>query len=298
METFEPNDPQHDESRDNPWKSTYEREPEVWTKDQPFLRVLSSVFIVVAVVVGILIGGWFWAAVASAAALLSLVEFYNLLSTRYPVNRWIGMGAAVILLCAATLELSLTTILAVISIISFLILFMEVLRRQVTGGSHALRHMGTSLAGISYIVLPWVFLIIMRAREWGHLFLLTLFACTWACDVAAYLVGSRWGKTPLCDKVSPRKTWEGFGGGAVASLLCAGFLAFVFEFPPLPLLLLGLLCGLAGQLGDLGESVLKREAGVKDSGHLIPGHGGFLDRFDSLLVNATLAFLIFEVIGR
>ena len=84
----------------------------------------------------------------------------------------------------------------------------------------------------------------------------------------------------------------------VGSLLCAGVLAFWFEFPPLPLILLGLLCGVAGQMGDLGESVLKREAGVKDSGSLIPGHGGMLDRFDSILVNASLAFLIFEVIGR
>jgi len=73
-------------------------------------------------------------------------------------------------------------------------------------------------------------------------------------------------------------------------------LAFAWQFPPFPLLLLGLLCGLAGQIGDLGESLLKREAGVKDAGKLIPGHGGMLDRFDSILVNATLAFLIFEVI--
>jgi phosphatidate cytidylyltransferase len=63
------------------------------------------------------------------------------------------------------------------------------------------------------------------------------------------------------------------------------------------MLLLGLLCGVAGQLGDLGESILKREAGVKDSGSLIPGHGGFLDRFDSILINASLAFLIFEVLA-
>jgi len=63
------------------------------------------------------------------------------------------------------------------------------------------------------------------------------------------------------------------------------------------MLLLGLLCGVAGQLGDLGESILKREAGVKDSGRWIPGHGGFLDRFDSILVNASLAFLIFEVLA-
>ena len=101
--------------------------------------------------------------------------------------------------------------------------------------------------------------------------------------------------------MSPHKTWEGFAGGAAASLMCGGLLALIFSlifsFPPLPLLLLGLLCGVAGQLGDLGESVLKREAGVKDTGNIIPGHGGMLDRFDSILVNGTLAFVIFELVG-
>ena len=79
--------------------------------------------------------------------------------------------------------------------------------------------------------------------------------------------------------------------------MCGGLLALIFSFPPMPLLLLGLLCGVAGQLGDRGESVLKREAGVKDTGNIIPGHGGMLDRFDSILVNSTLAFVIFELVG-
>lgn len=112
----------------------------------------------------------------------------------------------------------------------------------------------------------------------------------------AYLVGVRWGRTPFCSEVSPKKSWEGFLGGLTGSLFCSGILAFLWEFPPLPLLLLGVLCGTAGQLGDLAESILKREANIKDSGSLIPGHGGMLDRFDSILLNSSLAFLIFEVI--
>ena len=150
---------------------------------------------------------------------------------------------------------------------------------------------GATVGGIAYIVLPWTFMMLIRAREHGAMFLLTLFFCTWCCDVAAYFTGSHFGKTPLCSQVSPHKTWEGFAGGAAASLMCGGLLALIFSFPPLPLLLLGLLCGVAGQLGDLGESVLKREAGVKDTGNIIPGHGGVLDRFDAMLLSAPFVFV-------
>lgn len=267
-------------------------------RGQLILRSVSGAFIVAVVLGALFAGGWFWIAVASAVALLSLWEFYSLLSTRYRLSRGLGMAAGGILLWSAAVDLSLSALLAVLSLLAFLVLFVEILRRQTTEDSYALWNMGGTLAGVAYVVLPWSFLILIRAQTWGHLFLLTLFLCTWSCDVTAYLVGSRWGRTPLCDRVSAKKTWEGFGGGVVGSLLCAGVLAFWFEFPPLPLILLGLLCGVAGQMGDLGESVLKREAGVKDSGSLIPGHGGMLDRFDSILVNASLAFLIFEVIGR
>ena len=88
-----------------------------------------------------------------------------------------------------------------------------------------------------------------------------------------------------------------FWVGVVASVVCGSVLPVLFDLAPFPLVLLGALCGVAGQLGDLAESVLKREARVKDTGSLIPGHGGFLDRFDSILVNATLTFFIIEVIG-
>ena len=193
--------------------------------------------------------------------------------------------------------MSLTSILCAISLIVFISLFFEVMRRQMSGESFALQNMGATIVGIAYVILPWSFMIIIRTRELGAMFLITLFFCTWSCDVAAYFVGSNLGRNLLCEKVSPKKTWEGFIGGAAASFLCGGILALIFSFPPVPLLLMGLLCGIAGQLGDLGESVLKREAGVKDTGSIIPGHGGLLDRFDSILVNATLAFLIFEIIG-
>lgn len=261
------------------------------------LRAFSSVFIVAVLISGILLGGAVWCIVASVIAMLSLLEFYKLLHTQHDISPWLILLSGAFILLGASVDMSLSAMLCSISMIVFIALFLEVTRRQVTTESHALVNMGATIAGIAYVVLPWSFMIIIRSRELGMLFLITLFCCTWSCDVAAYFVGSHLGRHLLCDKVSPHKTWEGFFGGAAASFLCGGVLALAFSFPPLPLLLMGLLCGVAGQLGDLGESVLKREAGVKDSGNLIPGHGGLLDRFDSILVNGTLAFVIFELIG-
>ena len=262
------------------------------------LRAFSSVFIVLAIMGGVILGGFVWDVIASAAALFSLWEFYKLQSPRVHSSPLLVMGAAVFILFGTSLGLmDLTAILCSISAVAFIALFLEVMRRQVSGESDALASVGATVGGIVYIVLPWTFMMLIRAREHGAMFLLTLFFCTWCCDVAAYFTGSHFGRTPLCSQVSPHKTWEGFAGGAAASLMCGGLLALIFSFPPLPLLLLGLLCGIAGQLGDLGESVLKREAGVKDTGNIIPGHGGMLDRFDSILVNGTLAFVIFELVG-
>lgn len=261
------------------------------------LRAFSSIFIVLIILGGIVKGGHIWNGVVSVIAMLSLWEFYRLLSVKHDISPWLIMLSGAFILIGASSQMSLTAILCSISSIVFVALFLETVRRQVSGESFALENMGATIVGIAYVILPWSFMILIRSRELGSLFLITLFFCTWSCDVAAYIVGSRLGRNLLCEKISPKKTWEGFFGGAAASLLCGGLLALIFSFPPLPLLLMGLLCGVAGQLGDLGESVLKREAGVKDTGSIIPGHGGLLDRFDSILINGTLAFVIFEIIG-
>ncbi|NLX84492.1 MAG: phosphatidate cytidylyltransferase [Synergistaceae bacterium] len=260
-------------------------------------RAFSGIFIVLIILGGIIQGGLVWNAVVFVAAMLSLWEFYKLLSTKHNISPWLIMLSGAFILIGASSEMSLTAILCSISAIVFIALFLEIVRRQVHAESSALENMGATIVGIAYVILPWSFLILIRSRQLGSLFLITLFLCTWSCDVAAYIVGSRLGRNLMCEKISAKKTWEGFFGGAAASLFCGGLLALIFSFPPLPLVLMGLLCGVAGQLGDLGESVLKREAGVKDTGSLIPGHGGLLDRFDSILVNGTLAFVIFELIG-
>lgn len=260
-------------------------------------RILGGFIVLVGIAGGIILGGWVWPTVASVVAMGSLWELYLMMSSKYKISRAWGLLGGVMILATVSLGFSYAVTLSIIALVAFLVLFTEVIRRQSTGQSFALWNLGGTLSGLVYVVLPWSFMIVIRSQTWGHIFLLTIFACTWSCDVGAYVIGSKFGTLPFCSRVSPKKSWEGFWAGVAASTLCGSALALFFEFPPIPLLMLGLMCGVAGQLGDLGESVLKREANVKDSGTVIPGHGGFLDRFDSILINATLAFFIFEVIG-
>ena len=263
-----------------------------------YKRLGSSVAIVLCIVAAILARHtWIWGVLASIVALTSLWEMYLLLYTKFRLSRGWGITGGLLILASVIAGFSYAVTLSIMTMISLLVLFTEIVRRQTTGYSYALWNLGGVLFGLVYIILPWSFLILIRSYPHGQQYLLTIFFCTWSCDVGAYLVGTTFGDRPLCDKISPSKTWEGFWGGLLASVICGSILPILFEMAPFPITLLGALCGVAGQIGDIAESVLKREAKVKDAGNLIPGHGGFLDRFDSILINATLTFFIIEVIG-
>jgi phosphatidate cytidylyltransferase len=129
-----------------------------------------------------------------------------------------------------------------------------------------------------------------------------LIASIWINDTMAYIVGSFIGKTPL-SKISPKKTWEGTIGGTILSVGLIGLLAPPLFFPEagfgisILLCLIAAIAAITGTIGDLLESKLKRMAGVKDSGSIMPGHGGFLDRFDSLLIAVPAAWLFLKLIG-
>jgi len=112
----------------------------------------------------------------------------------------------------------------------------------------------------------------------------------WICDTMAYIVGSLIGKTPL-SKISPKKTWEGTLGGILLSLIVIGFVASRYDFDTKEVIIISGIAAVVGTFGDLLESKLKRMAGVKDSGSIMPGHGGFLDRFDSLLLATPAVWL-------
>lgn len=113
---------------------------------------------------------------------------------------------------------------------------------------------------------------------------------TWVTDIAAFFIGSKWGKTPLAPSISPKKSVEGALGGGLLGIGVVLILALILNWPLLPFLVLGIIMVITGQLGDLVESCMKRNAGAKDSGNILPGHGGFLDRIDSVIINLPLAY--------
>ncbi|NDD67511.1 hypothetical protein EBZ35_07695 [bacterium] len=171
---------------------------------------------------------------------------------------------------------------------------------QYRGTPHAfVRPIGArALYGVVALLPVWLGLLYLY-RTWGPSVVLSLFTLIWSVDVGAYFVGRAWGRHRLAPSISPGKTWEGLLGGliftAVTAFLLRAYLPALAVFAWGPWFGWSLLTALAGVVGDLWESMMKRIAGVKDSGRLLPGHGGILDRIDSLTAGVpvfTLACLL------
>jgi phosphatidate cytidylyltransferase len=171
-------------------------------------------------------------------------------------------------------------------IVAFPVLFLLFLFELFAASSKPFTQVATILLGILYNGIPYALLVCIayRTGSFDTSVILGMLLLTWANDTGAYLIGSKIGKNPLLPRISPKKTWEGTVGGMAVGLFVAYLLSL---FLPAILLkewlVLGVIVVIFGSLGDLVESMLKRSKGVKDSGTLLPGHGGFLDRFDAFL---------------
>ncbi len=147
-----------------------------------------------------------------------------------------------------------------------------------------------------YISLPFSLLIIgnntiNHSQEYSPSFILVFFFTLWSSDTGAFLAGKAFGKHKLFAKISPNKTWEGTIGGAILALSAAYFCSFYYtEMTALEWMIMALIIVVFGSFGDLVESMLKRNNNVKDSGRILPGHGGILDRFDGLLIASPVVF--------
>ncbi|GAC1525501.1 MAG: phosphatidate cytidylyltransferase [Sediminibacterium sp.] len=162
--------------------------------------------------------------------------------------------------------------------------------------------LGYSVLGFLYISVSWALMLNLRSfvadglpEDTGWLLPVISIVAIWINDTMAYIVGSLIGRTPL-SPVSPKKTWEGTAGGAILAVVTVTLVGYYgWHLGIKPLLLISATAAIAGTAGDLLESKIKRMAGVKDSGQLMPGHGGFLDRFDSLLIATPLVWLVLKL---
>lgn len=155
-----------------------------------------------------------------------------------------------------------------------------------------------ALCGVLVIVPAWAGIVaLLGAADGGPEYVLFVLAIVWAADIGAYFVGRRFGRTKLAPSVSPGKTWEGLVGGLVAAVIAAALGAWWFGLSPLLLIPIGLSVGAISVVGDLTVSMFKRNAGLKDSGNLFPGHGGVLDRVDSVTAAVPLFVLEFCWLG-
>lgn len=154
------------------------------------------------------------------------------------------------------------------------------------------------LTGVMVLVPPWVALVVLHAEaNGGPRYVVFFMLLIWAADTGAFLIGKQWGKRRLAPRVSPGKSWEGVGGGLLAGAILAIAFAWLFDIAGNGLIAFILLCMLVvpvSILGDLVESVVKRQAGMKDSGNVLPGHGGVLDRIDSMTSAAPFFVLALE----
>jgi len=243
------------------------------------------------------VGHWPFGLVVLAIALLGQVELYQLYA-RVGVKAWIATG----LLVGA--GLALRTLIPNVFLLTAIPVVGLVLWCTFTTSEQPLMRLGATLSGALYPTALLAFLTDLRVvpgfdNEEARILTITVLVLVWASDVFAFFAGSTWGRHALAPTISPGKTWEGFYGGIFGALVVALALGLWVDMPiaTIHLFVLALVCTLSGAVGDLAESRFKRVAGIKNSGVLLPGHGGMLDRFDGMIVAAPLAYmyLIFVV---
>lgn len=264
-------------------------------------RAIFGAIYVAVIVCGILFGPFVFLLLLLLLSTLAVNEFLTMTNapaenlqiaaTQLLLRSLDCVGAALMVVTAWTGQLFMP------GIVTFLLYIVLRLTVQLwIKQENALQSLSLSLMSQLYVALP-VALMTVVYRLSPHLLLL-LFILVWVNDTFAYLSGMTLGKHKLWERISPKKTWEGFWGGAIftvgVSALCGWlFSAYFAGFGPLALAITGLIVSVSGTFGDLIESLLKRTCGVKDSGNLIPGHGGILDRIDSILLVIPVSVILF-----
>lgn len=270
----------------------------------------------IPVVIGIIgLGGWFFAGAVIVVTTIALREFYRLAQSKHAeANVSVGVVWSICIQLCVTLMCSahgFDSLVWLLASVAFLIggLLLTLTAELWRARENALLNTAITAIGVLYISGCLTALIVLRGGgyvtyesiSWfatpSAFLVMTLFVSVWMCDSVAYFVGMKFGKHKLFPRVSPKKSWEGAAGGFVGAVVSFAVIG-TYCLPHVALIHLfvcGVIVGVLGQIGDLAESLLKRDASVKDSSQILPGHGGILDRFDSILFVAPLILIYIQI---
>jgi phosphatidate cytidylyltransferase len=268
-------------------------------------RSITAVFFGIAMIVSILFVPAAFSVLFLLIGIIGLHEFYAL-SKRTGLEPQVYPGIITGTLVYAVFWMALHNFIAYSWMLTIvpMVIFM-LIRELYKVSENPFQNIGATLTGIVYVFVPlilscWIafgFTPTDEVEYHGRVVMGVMFL-VWASDTGAYFVGSKFGKNRLFERISPKKSWEGFFGGVVVALLTALIMASYYtELNTAQWLITAILVTITGTLGDLVESMLKRSAGVKDSGTLLPGHGGILDRFDAFFVALPCVFYYLYISG-
>jgi len=255
--------------------------------------------LVASIAIPLIVGLVLWASpfhfflVLGILVILAQYEFYRLFPA-IPVDSglWMGLSAGAGFLYVIYLKSTGSVPPETLDAVIALLLLTALGGTLLSGGVDRMAHLPVVWLGIMYVPFLMGTLLLIRGIPGGAHWIVYLLALTWIVDAGGYFVGKALGRHKMAPRISPGKTWEGAAGGAIVGIL---FSVAVARYLPghtsrVAMLSIGVLLSVTGQIGDLVESAFKRQAGVKDSGHFLPGHGGMLDKVDSLLFNAPVLY--------
>lgn len=276
------------------------------------VRILTGAGLAAVLFGATLLSPWGYVALMAVIAAVGTWEFYNLCNhCGYTPQRVMGVALAVILFgfgaalfasfaIARSFEAEIVILAALLYLLVAVpsVFVCELFRKA----EHPIANVATTLAGVVYVALPTAMmlavpLLLSDKGEWNPWYALCYILTIWANDSFAYLTGITIGKNRMCERISPKKSWEGFVGGVVASVGFAALWGHLLGGNIAVWAGLGAVIAVTGVAGDFVESLFKRSAGVKDSGSFLPGHGGMLDRFDALFISAPYVVLYLIIVS-
>jgi phosphatidate cytidylyltransferase len=261
-----------------------------------FKRTITGILFVVVLIGSILWHPVSYAILFSVVVVLGMIEFYNLVKVRdiHPL-KYIGVISGLLIFLAsfrnAQNYMNSGVFILLIPATAGIFL-LELFRNK----PNPFQNIAFTILGVLYIAVPFSLLNSLVFPDYITLkynpeILIGYFVLIWTSDTGAYLTGMTFGKHPLFKRISPKKSWEGFIGGTVLTIVVSFLVAhFSHELNLYQWIVVALIIAIFGVLGDLVESMLKRSLDVKDSGNFLPGHGGILDRFDSLILSSPFVF--------